>query len=161
MRIAPVHLALPAKTALRLLRLGLLVSAVGWGISFFFAWTPWAVAADQLDGMGAGAIEYRPLLDYWMRMAGTAFGCLGIVSALACLYPQRFISLIALLGPFHYFMGITLAVSAFRNQLEPSLHPTFIPDIVFCFLVGTLISVPMLRASLTSSRSHSARAHSV
>ena len=71
------------RAALNALRLGLLISFVGWVISFYFAVAPWAAAAAQLEGMGLGYLEYRPLLDYWLRMAATAFGCIGIASALA------------------------------------------------------------------------------
>lgn len=131
------------------LRLGLLLSAIGWGISFFFTFTPWSVAADQLDGMGAGLIPYHPLVDYWLKMASCTFGCIGIACALACIRPHAFASLIRLLGPFHLVIGATLVIAARRNHLDPDLHPTFIPDIVFCFSVGTLIGLPLLWARRT------------
>ena len=131
---------------LNTLRLGLLVSAIGWSISFYFTFAPWSAATDQLRGMGAGQIAYHPLLDYWLRMASSVFGCIGIGSAIACVRPQVFASFIRLLGPFHFVIGITLSVAAYANHLTPPLHPTFIPDIVFCFLVGTLIQLPILYA---------------
>ena len=131
---------------LNTLRLGLLVSAIGWGISFYFTLASWSVATDQLYRMGAGPIAYHPLLDYWLRMASAVFGCIGIASALACAWPQVFASFIRMLGPFHFVIGITLSVAAWANRLNPQLHPTFIPDIAFCFLVGTLIQLPILYA---------------
>jgi hypothetical protein len=127
------------------LRLGLLLGACGWGISFFFTFSPWPLASTQLVEMGARPIAYDPLLDYWLRMASCAFGCIGIACALACHRPAKFVSLIRLLGPFHLIVGITLVVAATRNQLTLDLHPTFIPDISFCFLTGLLIQVPLLR----------------
>lgn len=137
---------LPTERAwLNCLRLGLLLGACGWGISFFFTFAPWPVAANQLGDMGALPIAYDPLLDYWLRMASCAFGCIGIASALACHRPGNFVSLIRLMGPFHFIVGITLAVAAFRNHLTPDLHPTFIPDITFCFLTGLLIQIPLIR----------------
>lgn len=132
------------------MRLGLILSACGWGISFFFTFTPWKIATNQLYDMGANPIRYDPLLDYWLRMASSAFGCIGIGSALACLRPSRFLGFIQLLGPFHFFVGTTLIVAAVRNHLTPDLHPTFIPDITFCFLAGLLVQVPLI---------HEARAH--
>ena len=39
---------------LNTLRIGLLVSAIGWGISFYFTFARWSAATDQLYGMGAG-----------------------------------------------------------------------------------------------------------
>ena len=130
------------------LRLGLLLSACGWGISFFFTFAPWDIATEQLQGMGANAIAYDPLLDYWLRMASSAFGCIGIGSALACFRPTAFSGLIRLLGPFHFIVGTTLAVAAYQNHLTPSLHPTFTADITFCFVSGLLILVPLVRESM-------------
>jgi hypothetical protein len=129
-----------------MLRLGLLFSTIGWGMSFFFTFAPWDAAAEQLDGMGAGPIPYNPLADYWLKMASSVFGCIGIASAIACARPKSFASLIGLLGPFHLVIGATLVIAARHNHLDPDLHPTFIPDIVFCFSTGTLICLPLLCA---------------
>jgi hypothetical protein len=137
---------------LRILRLGLILSACGWGISFFFTFAPWQMAADQLYDMGANPIPYDPLLDYWLRMASAAFGCIGIASAIACVLPEKFIGLISLLGPFHFIVGTTLAISAYRNHLDPGLHSTFIPDITFCFLTGFLVQIPQLRERVVRSK---------
>lgn len=131
---------------LNTLRIGLLVSAIGWGISFYFTFASWNAATDRLYDMGAGPIAYQPLLDYWLRMASSVFGSIGVGSAIACVRPQVFSSFIRLLGPFHFVIGITLSVAAYANRLTPQLHPTFIPDIVFCFLAGTLIQLPLLCA---------------
>ena len=138
---------LPTSRAwLNALRLGLLASACGWGISFFFTFSPWEIATNQLYEMGANTISYDPLLIYWMRMASAAFGCIGIASALACITPQSYVGLIRLLGPFHFFIGVTLAVAAYQNHLSAELHPTFIPDIIFCATAGTLIQLPLTHA---------------
>lgn len=128
---------------LRTLQVGLLLSSIGWGISFLFTFSTWDTASDQLYVMGAGRIEYRPLLDYWLRMASAAFGCIGIASALACLRPLAFQGLIVLLGPFHAFMGVVLTVSAVNNDLNTEVHPTFVADITFCFVTAMLIMIPL------------------
>lgn len=138
---------------LNILKLGLLLSTCGWGISFFFTFAPWKAATGQLYEMGASHILDDPLMDYWLRMASCVFGCIGIGSALACLRPENFIGLIRLLGPFHFIIGTTLAIAAYRNHLTPELHPTFIPDIVFCSLAGLLIQVPLSRESYLSRKS--------
>lgn len=132
--------------SLRILRLGLLFSSIGWGISFLFTFAPWGIAADQLYLMGADRIPYQPLLDYWLKMASATFGCIGIASALACLRPPSFVSLICLLGPFHLFIGTVLVVAAITNDLNADQHPTFPADITFCFVTAALISIPLLVA---------------
>jgi hypothetical protein len=134
-----------ARGWLNTLQLGLLLSTCGWGISFYFTFAPWDSAAGQLYNMGAEHIPYDPLLSYWMRMASGVFGCIGIGSALACARPREFVSFIRLLGPFHFMVGSILAVAAVRNHLTPALHPTFVPDITFCFVTGTLIQLPLMQ----------------
>lgn len=139
-----------SKGWMRVLRLGLLLSSAGWGISFLFTFTSWEFASDQLFLMGAARMDYQPLLDYWLKMASAAFGCLGIASALACAWPERFHGLIMLLGPFHAFMGLVLSVSAKANGLTTDLHPTFAADITFCFLASLLISAPLIAGAFRS-----------
>jgi hypothetical protein len=135
---------IPAKRGLlRTLQLGLLLSSIGWGISFIFTFSSWDSASDQLYLMGAAKIDYQPLMDYWLRMASAAFGCIGIASALACVRPMCFQGLILLLGPFHVFMGIVLAAAAVSNDLNTESHPTFVADITFCFVTSILIIVPL------------------
>jgi len=129
---------------LRVLRLGLLMSACGWGISFMFTFSPWERASYQLYVMGADRLTYDPLLDYWLKMASSVFGCIGIASALACWKPHRFASFIHLLAPFHFIIGAVLVCAAAGNHLNPKRQPTFIPDITFCFLTATLISLPLV-----------------
>jgi hypothetical protein len=94
--------------------------------------------------MGAGRIEYRSLLDYWLKMASATFGCIGIASILACALPVRFEGLVWLMGPFHAFIGVVLTAAAIANDLETDLHPTFVADITFCFVTALLISVPLI-----------------
>ena len=134
------------KPAYLTLRLGLLLSAVGWGIALSFTFSTWKGAAEYMHTMGAGHVEYRPLMDYWLRMASVVMGCIGLASLLAARKPQSYVSVIRLLGPFHFIVGATLLISALNNGLRVDRHPTFIPDIVFCFLTGILIWFPVLRA---------------
>ena len=151
-----------------MLRLGLLLSSIGWGISFGFTFCSWDAASHQLYQMGADRIAYQPLLDYWLKMASAAFGCIGLASALACLRPASFEGLICLLGPFHGFMGTVLAISAMTNNLQTDRHPTFVADITFCFVTASLISVPLLmrffrrtKGSINTSRAQETRQSSL
>ncbi|MCW1922494.1 hypothetical protein OKA05_08000 [Luteolibacter arcticus] len=123
-----------------------------------FTFSSWDSASYQLYLMGADRISYQPLLDYWLKMASASFGCIGIASALACIKPATFEGLVRLLGPFHGFIGIVLALSATANGLRTDRHPTFVADITFCFVTAVLISAPLLasairRADLVETRS--------
>ncbi len=102
--------------------------------------------------MGAGTIEYRPLLDYWLKMASAAFGCIGIASILACIRPSLFEGLVWLLGPFHGFIGVVLTASAISNELRPDRHPTFVADITFCFVTALLISIPLAATRIRNKK---------
>jgi hypothetical protein len=93
--------------------------------------------------MGAGMMKYKPLLDYWLRMASATFGCIGVASALACFRPVFFQGLILLLGPLHLFLGVVLTIAAISNHLHTGSHPTFVPDITFCYLTAILIITPL------------------
>jgi len=141
-----------SKVLLRALQIGLIFSSMGWGISFIFTFSSWDSASNQLYLMGAEPIEYQPLLDYWMKMASAAFGCIGIGSALACMRPVLFRGFILLLGPFHLFVGSVLVASAVTNQLNTESHPTFVADITFCFITAFLIIVPLTVTFYRSKR---------
>ena len=132
------------QTWLRILRLGLLLSSIGWGVSFVFTFSTWDSASNYLYQMGAGMMQYKPLLDYWLRMASATFGCIGVASALACIRPAFFQGLILLLGPFHIFLGVVLTVAAVGNHLHAVSHATYVADITFCFLTAILIITPLV-----------------
>ncbi len=99
------------------LRLGLLLSAVGWGIALSFTFATWKGAQEYMHTMGAGHVEYRPLMDYWLRMASVVMGCIGIASLLAARKPKSYVSVISLLGPFHVIVGVTLLISALNSAV--------------------------------------------
>ena len=134
------------QTGLRTLRLGLLLSSIGWGVSLVFTFSTWDSDSNYLYQMGAGMMKYKPLLDYWLRMASATFGCIGVASALACVRPVFFQGLILLLGPFHLFLGVVLTVAAIGNHLHAVSHSTYVADITFCFLTAILIITPLTAA---------------
>ena len=138
------EIATLSKGALLTLRVGLLLAAWGWGISFAFVFSPWEVAAEQLEWMGARELRYHPMLDYWLRMAGATFGSIGMAASLACWKPQKFQVLIQLFPAFHGFLGLVLLIAAFRNGLHLPTHTSFAVDIAFCFAVALLIQLPLL-----------------
>ena len=119
-----------------LLRLFLLLGAIGWLISVYFTLTPWSVSESQLQRMGAEPISYQPLLDYWLKMASAAFVGIGGLYLMAFINPEKHSALVSYLGVFSLCIAGVLIVSAWCNQLEQARHPTYIADIIFSSVVG-------------------------
>ena len=119
-----------------ILRVCLLIGAIGWGISLFFTVTPWSVSMAQLQRMGAEPVAYHGLLDYWLKMSSAAFVGIAALFFMAFLQPEKHLRLILYLGIFSIAMAVVLLISAFTNGLKTELHPSFVADISFCFLVG-------------------------
>ena len=89
--------------------------------------------------MGANPIEYQPLLDYWLKMASGAFGCIGLLFFVVYRNKKKFKNLIPLLGYGSIFIGVILTISGINNTLQADKHPTHYVDLLFCFGVGALI----------------------
>lgn len=120
----------------RISRFFLLLAAVGWGISFVFTFSSWSKGTDLLCNMGAQPIKYQPLLDYWLKMASSVFGCLGLMFFVCFLNPVENRKTIRLLSLLSIFVGVTLAISAWNNGLSYPKHSTFPIDIAFCLSTG-------------------------
>jgi hypothetical protein len=117
---------------------------MGWGISFLLTIPAWPDVAAKLEWMGAAPIPYQPMLAYWLKMASAVFGFIGVASALAYLWPDRYEAVIRLLGPFHLAIGAVLIAAAVSNGLEYPRHRSFVWDIGFCFITAALIGLPLL-----------------
>ncbi len=114
----------------------LLLGACGWGISFIFTLTAWGWSTNQLYCMGATNIEYQPLLDYWLKMASSTFGCIGGIYFVCFLNPKKNHLTINYLSILSITVGIVLLISSQVNQMTYAEHPTHYVDIPFCILVG-------------------------
>ena len=123
----------------KLLKFALLLGSVGWGISFYFTFTSWENSTNQLYQMGATPIQYQPLLDYWLKMASSLFGGVGIIFFICYRNPAKYKTTIPLLCYPSILVGVVILSSALLNKLTLSIHPTYPADITFCFLVGISI----------------------
>ena len=126
-----------------LLKAGLILSTIGWGISFVFTILPWDQAIERLYVMGATTIVYQPLLAYWLKMSSAVFGCIGLASMVCFWRTERMLDTIRLLVPLHLIVGGVLVIAAAENHLDASLHTSFRYDIAFCFTVAALIGIPL------------------
>jgi hypothetical protein len=75
---------------LRLLRLFLGLAGLVWGVSIVGVFASWQMAVEALEGLGAQAIVYDRMLDYWLRMAAGAFALLGCWYRVLMIWPQKF-----------------------------------------------------------------------
>jgi hypothetical protein len=86
--------------------------------------------------MGAGIIKYQGVLDYWLKMASSTFGCLGVIYFICFLYPDENWRTIRYLSCLSIFVGTTLVYSVIQNGLTYPDQPTFPIDIGFCLFTG-------------------------
>ncbi len=129
-----------------LLRLSLLIGAIGWGMSFVFTFTGWNRSVSILQGMGADPITYQPLLDYWLKMASATFGLIGLFFFWCFLRIEKMKHALIPLAIGSIIVGIVLTAAALVNRLNPSQHHTFIADIIFCFMVGVGILYSLIHS---------------
>jgi len=104
---------------LRLLRLFLGFTALGWGVSAVGVFISWSQAESLLQGLGAKPIAYDPMLDYWLRMASGAFTLVGIWYLALMIWPKKFYAAIPWFGFLMLVEGLILLVHGLRLSLPP------------------------------------------
>ncbi len=119
--------------ALKLLRVFLGFSAIAWGVSVFGVFASWSAASEALQGLGAQAISYDPMLDYWLRMASGAFALVGALYLLLLLQPSKYRVIIPWFGGLMLVEGVILLVHGIRLSLPPL---PFYADTAACFVGG-------------------------
>jgi hypothetical protein len=118
---------------LRLLRLCLILSALGWIVCIVGLFASWPQINTIAQGLGAKPIAYDPMLDYWLRMICGAFTLVGFWYLALALWPRKFAVAIPFFGWLMIAEGVLLLVSGLR--LGISLFP-FCGDVAACFLGG-------------------------
>lgn len=104
---------------LRLLRLFLGFTAFGWGISAVGVFISWSQAESLLQGLGAKPINYDPMLDYWLRMASSAFTLVGVWYLALMIWSKKFCAAIPWFGFLMLVEGVILLVHGLRLSLPP------------------------------------------
>lgn len=128
----------------RLLKLILMVAALGWGISVVGVLLPWPVAENCLRGLGVGPLPADPMLDYWLRMAGGGFTMVGALFVAILVQPRKYEVLLPMLAWLCIAEGVVLLVSGLRLGLPPF---PFWGDVSFCLGVGIGLLVVQPRAA--------------
>ena len=118
---------------LRLLRLFLVFSAFGWGVTVVGVFASWPQVNSIAQGMGAKPIAYDPMLDYWLRMISGAFTLIDLWYLVLALWPRQFAVAIPWFGWILIAEGVLLLVSGWRLGIGPL---PFYGDVAACFVGG-------------------------
>jgi len=87
------------------LRIALLSSAFGWGISAFGIFMPWKFIVAQLHDLG-GDVSADPMMNYWFRMTACGFTYIAIQFAYLSVKPQNKLKQITIAAIFMISTGI-------------------------------------------------------
>jgi hypothetical protein len=117
----------------RLLRLVLILGAIGAGSPIVGVFLPWPVVADLLKQLGAQSVPTEPMFQYWGRMVCGSSAFIGAIFLLAAVRPARYAALVPLLGVLTLGLGVVLLTYGLLLGL-PCLP--FYADVAFCFAVG-------------------------
>lgn len=126
---------------LRLLRLFLLFSALGWGVCLVGVFASWPQINSMAQGLGAQPIAYDPMLDYWVRMICGAFTLVGIWYLMLALWPRKFAAAIPWFGWLMMVEGVILLISGLRLGIGPfpfygDVAASFVGGAGICFFAG-------------------------
>lgn len=136
---------------LRLLRIFLGLAAVTWGAATPGVFLSWDAATAAMEGLGAKALEYDKMLDYWLRMAAGGFGLIGCLYLLPAIQPRRFQEFIPWLGLLAIVEGVILLFHGLRLALDPW---PFLGDVAACLVAacGILFCWFGVRSDLSRGR---------
>ena len=123
---------------LRLLRLFLVLAALGWGVMVVGVFATWTQVNVIAQWLGAKAIAYDPMLDYWLRMVSGAFALVGVWYLTLALWPRKFAVAIPFFGWVMIWEGVILLAHGLRLGLAPF---PFYADVGASFLSGAGILI--------------------
>ncbi|HWB08460.1 MAG TPA: hypothetical protein VG826_04520 [Pirellulales bacterium] len=128
------------------LRVLLVVSAIGWGMSFFAAFAPWFLVVRWIEAIGGLTPPDHPMIQYWVRMAGAGFGFIGLFYLRLALRPTNHLHWMRFASLLNLAVGSVILAEALILRLPSS---RFRMDTLFCFGCGTgiwIYSGRLLRA---------------
>ncbi|HEV3340206.1 MAG TPA: hypothetical protein VG125_07605 [Pirellulales bacterium] len=120
------------------LRVLLVVSALGWGMSFFAALAPWFLVVRWIEAIGGLTSPDHPMIQYWVRMPGAGFGFIGLFYMRLALRPLQRLDWMPFASLLGLVVGTVILVQALILHLP---FARFRIDTLFCFGCGTGIWV--------------------
>ena len=119
---------------LRLLRLFLIFSSLGWLVCVVGIFLSWSSFIDLLRGLGGPNVAYDRMLDYWLRMTAAAYTLIGVLYLLLAMNPSKYRVMIPWFGWVMIAEGCVLLAHGIPLKLPPF---PFYADVGACFLGGT------------------------
>src|ERR1043166_8452437 len=104
---------------LRMLRLFLVFSALGWVVCVIGVFLSLSSLTKLLHGLGGPIVSYDPMLDYWLRMTARAYPLIGLLYLLLALRPAKYRAVIPWFGWLMVVEGFVLLVHGIRLALPP------------------------------------------
>jgi hypothetical protein len=118
---------------LRLLRLFLFLTALGWGVCAVGVFASWDEVNCIASSLGAKSIAYDRMLDYWLRMICGAFTLVGVWYLALALWPRKFVVAIPFFGWLMMAEGAIILIAGLRLGLGPM---PFYGDVAACWIGG-------------------------
>ncbi|OGV56069.1 MAG: hypothetical protein A2017_15150 [Lentisphaerae bacterium GWF2_44_16] len=126
------------KVRIRILRLLLLFSAFGWGITFVGLVLPWELIINILTGLQLIGITEVAISSYWFKMTAGTYSFIGLIFLLLALNPQKYETLITVAGLFMLAEALISLTSGIFFKLPFS---SFCFDFIFCSFAGLGITI--------------------
>jgi hypothetical protein len=131
------------------LRLALMASAFGWGLSFLAALAPWSVVAKWIQAIGGIEPPAHPQIQYWVRMAGAGFGFIGLFYLILSRDPWRHRDWLAFAGLLDMAVGFVLLFHGWRLGLPAD---RLCVDVGFCLVCG--LGILAFKGDVTEPLAH-------
>ncbi len=118
---------------LRLLRIFLLLAALGWIVCIVGVFASWSRTVGILHDLGGPVMPYDRMMDYWLRMIAAACTLVGLLYLLLALQPAKYRAIIPWFGWVMVLEGIVLLVHGLKLGLPPF---PFYGDVIASFVSG-------------------------
>ena len=125
--------------AIPIYRLAAIVAGIGWLVSILANLVQGETVFEFLQFVSAEQIEYNPILDYWMKMAGLAFGFIGLGFLYCGIKWKSLFPLGIYFGIFQILSCLSVLITTARIDLDSQIY------LLDCtFFLGT--GIPMTLA---------------
>jgi ABC-type Fe3+-siderophore transport system permease subunit len=112
------------------------VCAIVFLLSFIFAALPWRAITAWANQFGVQIPDAEPWTVFWARLLCATFGMIGVFFVFLARNPLEYGGMLLLSAYGLLFLGVAVLMGSLRYELP---FITYIVDVIFCFITGTLI----------------------